>query len=244
MSKKKSNHHSKKSKTGNRNAKSSSNVSKKNGGNLSDKPSSAISDKPPTSIFKISQDVSDETFQLAYKKPITTSSITERTIHKKPVEAFYDRATETTYKRRSVAADRDRTATRRKSEPSRQEWKVWLTKLAIQAGFVLLFYFIVYIVITEYAGEAYDFSYQIFGNVSMEDSSDDKVKVTIPEGAALDEVASLLAEKELIKNEYSFYIREKLSTSEKRMILPGTYILHPSDSYEEILNILTQDEDA
>lgn len=123
-----------------------------------------------------------------------------------------------------------------------QNWGLLFAKLILQVALCILFYFAVYAIVIDYAGEAYDFSYQIFGDVSMDPSSDEKVKITIPEGSSLREVASLLAEKELIKNEYSFYIRGKLSTNEKRVILPGTYILHVSDNYEDILNILTKSD--
>lgn len=71
-----------------------------------------------------------------------------------------------------------------------------------------------------------------------------KVKVTIPKNASLKEVATLLADKELIKNEYSFYIRGKLSTNKKREIIPGTYVLYASDNYEDILNVLTQSDNV
>lgn len=119
-----------------------------------------------------------------------------------------------------------------------------LSKLAIQVALCILFYFVVYIVVIDYAQEAYDFAYQIFGDVCMEPSSKKKVKVTIPENASLKEVSSLLAEKELVKNEYSFYIRGKLSTNEKRKIIPGTYMLCPSDNYEDIFNVLTQSDNV
>ena len=110
------------------------------------------------------------------------------------------------------------------AKQNNQNWGLWFTKLIIQIALCFLFYFAVYAIITDYAGEAYDFAYQIFGDVCVEPSSEKKVKVTIPKNASLKEVASLLADKELIKNEYSFYIRSKLSTNKKREIIPGTYV--------------------
>lgn len=121
---------------------------------------------------------------------------------------------------------------------------LWFTKIIIQTVLCILFYFVVYTIVTDYAKESYDFAYQIFGDVCVEPSSEKKVKVTIPENASLKEVASLLADKELIKNEYSFYIRGKLSTNKKREIIPGTYVLYASDNYEDILNVLTQSDNV
>lgn len=127
---------------------------------------------------------------------------------------------------------------------SNRNWGLWFTKLTVQAAIGILFYFAIYAIVTDYAGEAYDFAYQIFGDVCVDPSSNKKVKVTIPENASLKEIASLLADKQLIKNEYSFYIRGKLSTNDKRVIVPGTYVLYASDNYEDILNVLTQSDNV
>ena len=119
---------------------------------------------------------------------------------------------------------------------------LWFTKLALQAAICVLFYFAVYTIITDYSGQVYDFAYEIFGDVCVDPSSKEKVSVTISEGASLKEISTLLSEKGLIRNEYSFYIRSKLSTNDKRVIIPGTYTLKASDNYEDILNILTQND--
>lgn len=149
-----------------------------------------------------------------------------------------------TYTPKNRASVNTTTSLKQRNQKSSRNWGLVFTKLTIQVVLCILFYFAVYIIVTDYAGEAYDFAYQIFGDVCVEPSSDKKVKVTIPENASLKEIASLLADKELIKNEYSFYIRGKLSTNDKRVIMPGTYILYPSDNYEDILNTLTQSDNV
>lgn len=148
------------------------------------------------------------------------------------------------YSSQSRSSVNTKSSVKRNTQKTNQNWGLWFTKLTIQAALCILFYFAIYAIVTDYAGEAYDFAYQIFGDVCVEPSSDKKVKVTIPENASLKEIASLLADKELIKNEYSFYIRGKLSTNDKRVIVPGTYVLYASDNYEDILNVLTQSDNV
>ncbi|MDE7422933.1 MAG: endolytic transglycosylase MltG [Lachnospiraceae bacterium] len=148
------------------------------------------------------------------------------------------------YSSQSRSSINTKSSVKRNTQKTNQNWGLWFTKLTIQAALCILFYFAIYAIVTDYAGEAYDFAYQIFGDVCVEPSSDKKVKVTIPENASLKEIASLLADKELIKNEYSFYIRGKLSTNDKRVIVPGTYVLYASDNYEDILNVLTQSDNV
>ena len=149
-----------------------------------------------------------------------------------------------TYTSKNRTSVNTTTSLKQRNQKTDRNWGLWFTKLTIQVVLCILFYFAVYMIVTDYAGESYDFAYQIFGDVCVEPSSDKKVKVTIPENASLKEIASLLADKELIKNKYSFYIRSKLSTNDKRVIMPGTYVLYPSDNYEDILNTLTQSDNV
>lgn len=148
------------------------------------------------------------------------------------------------YSSQSRSSINTKSSVKRNTQKTNQNWGLWFTKLTIQAALCILFYFAIYAIVTDYAGEAYDFAYQIFGDVCVDPSSNKKVKVTIPENASLKEIASLLADKELIKNEYSFYIRGKISTNDKRVIVPGTYVLYASDNYEDILNVLTQSDNV
>ena len=149
-----------------------------------------------------------------------------------------------TYTSKNRTSVNTTTSLKQRNQKTDRNLGLWFTKLTIQVVLCILFYFAVYMIVTDYAGESYDFAYQIFGDVCVEPSSDKKVKVTIPENASLKEIASLLADKELIKNKYSFYVRSKLSTNDKRVIMPGTYVLYPSDNYEDILNTLTQSDNV
>jgi len=65
------------------------------------------------------------------------------------------------------------------------------------------------------------------------------VTVTVKRGANVSEVATLLKEKQLIRNEWVFkqYIRNK---NLQEQILAGTYALKPSQSVKEIVSILTE----
>ena len=63
--------------------------------------------------------------------------------------------------------------------------------------------------------------------------------VTIPKGATLKEVASLLKKQHIVKSDWAFaqYVRNKQAEDE---IKAGTYDLSPSQSVQEIVSIITE----
>lgn len=75
-------------------------------------------------------------------------------------------------------------------------------------------------------------------NLKAVGSSETAVIVTIPTGSTVNEIASLLKEKQLIRNERVFtqYIR---SQGDQDKLQAGTYSLRPSQSVQEITTILT-----
>lgn len=116
----------------------------------------------------------------------------------------------------------------------------------LQITVVIIFYLLVIVGIKSGVETAYEFSYEIFGNVSVEAEPGRNVKVVIGTTDSK-KIAKLLLEKGLIVNEYSFLIREKLSITKSHPIEPGEYVLNTSMNYEEILNVLTntvEEEDS
>lgn len=85
---------------------------------------------------------------------------------------------------------------------------------------------------------AYDFSYEIFGNTVVEESSEKVVPIQISEGASTDEIATLLEKKGLIKYKYAFIIHVALSQY-KGQIQAGNYELSPSMNMDEMLAIMS-----
>lgn len=102
----------------------------------------------------------------------------------------------------------------------------------------VIFYMLVIIAISKMCSVTFDFMYQIFGEVSVQEAPGTDVEFTINEGESTMSVASRMEYGKLIRNKYSFYIRVKLDTQDAG-IMPGTYELNTSMSYGEILDIIT-----
>ena len=88
---------------------------------------------------------------------------------------------------------------------------------------------------------AYDFSFQVFGNETVDTGEGRNALITINEGASSMEIASKLEMNKIIKNRYSFYIKVKLLNSE---IKAGTFIVNSSMTYDQILKVITNYKNA
>ncbi len=109
----------------------------------------------------------------------------------------------------------------------------------IQIVLNVLFYVVAMIIIMRFSTAAYELSYQIFGNVTVQASPGEDRTVTIESGDSTVEIATMLEQKGIIVNKYSFLVRAKISISSRHPIMPGTYILNTSMPYETILEIIT-----
>ena len=87
--------------------------------------------------------------------------------------------------------------------------------------------------------EAYEFSYQIFGNVAVAEEPGTDVMITNRSGNTTKEIAELLEYKRVIANSNSFFIRAKLMVNDTDPILPGVYKLNTSMNYGEIIETIT-----
>lgn len=127
------------------------------------------------------------------------------------------------------------------------------TKLALRITggvfrFVLnvLFYVIVVMCIFAVSKKAYDFTYQVFGEVRAEENEGRDMKIRIVRGDSTMEIGQKLEQSKLILDKNAFFIKAKINGID---IMPGTYALNSSMSYDEILayisdvnNSLTSDE--
>lgn len=102
----------------------------------------------------------------------------------------------------------------------------------------ILFYVIVVMLITKYSGVAYDFAYQVFGEVAAAEAGETvkDVTITIKKGESTMSIASKLEMNRVIDNKYSFYLRAKLFQSN---IKTGKYVVNASMTYGEILDVIS-----
>lgn len=100
----------------------------------------------------------------------------------------------------------------------------------------VLFYCIVVFVVIKACSFAYDFSYQLFGDVPVSQSQGIERQIVINQGDSTYSVASKLELNKLIVDKYSFYLRAKLTDE---TIQPGIYTLNSSMNYDEIFAVIT-----
>lgn len=93
---------------------------------------------------------------------------------------------------------------------------------------------------------AYDFGYRVFNEPPMEKAPGTAVVVTIEENMEAMEFAEYLLEKELIRDQYLFWLQYQLSAYKDELI-PGTYTLNTSMTAKEMLLVLAgelEEEDS
>ncbi len=110
----------------------------------------------------------------------------------------------------------------------------------ISATLQLLFNIIIYVVIImalfKFGTMAYNFTYQIFGEVSVSESPGKDITLQIKKGESSQTIAHKLELSNVIVDEYSFLVKLKLS---KTVIMPGEYVLNNSMDYNEIIDIIS-----
>lgn len=109
----------------------------------------------------------------------------------------------------------------------------------IQIILNVLFYVLAIIVIMRFSTAAYELSYQVFGNVTVQEAPGVDKVITIEEGTSTMSIAAMLEEEGLVVNKYSFLIRTKITISDSHPIMPGSYTLNTSMPYETIIEIIT-----
>lgn len=99
-----------------------------------------------------------------------------------------------------------------------------------------IFYIAVIWVVWTAGRYVYDFSYQLFGSVSVTSEPGTEIEFTIGKGEATMDIANRLEFNGLIVNKYSFYMKTKIKSYK---IYPGTYVLNTSMDYNDILKVIT-----
>jgi len=100
----------------------------------------------------------------------------------------------------------------------------------------VIFYIAVIYLIARISQLTYNFTYQIFGQVTKEEAPGRDVEIQIKKGESTMNVASKLEFNKIIVNKYSFYVKAKLK---KYVIMPGTYTVNTSMTYDEIFTTIT-----
>lgn len=109
-------------------------------------------------------------------------------------------------------------------------------------GFILrllmniIFYIVIIILIINVSKAAFNFTYQLYGPVTVDPAPGREVMLQIKKGESSMDVASKLELNRVIDNKYAFYLRTKL---QNKVIMPGTYVVNSSMTFDEILMNIT-----
>ncbi|MDD3173616.1 MAG: endolytic transglycosylase MltG [Herbinix sp.] len=100
----------------------------------------------------------------------------------------------------------------------------------------IIFYILVIILIVNVSKLAYNFTYQLYGPVTVEQAPGTDIIFQVKEGESTMDIASKLELNLAITNKYAFYLKAKL---QKSVIMPGTYKLNSSMTYDDIITVIT-----
>lgn len=102
---------------------------------------------------------------------------------------------------------------------------------------------IVIMLVYKFAISAYTFGYEVFADVPVAAQPGQDVSVAVVEGKSVMEVAGILKEKGLIKDEKMFYVQERLSEYHGKF-QPGIFTLNTSMSAREMMEIMSATADG
>lgn len=122
------------------------------------------------------------------------------------------------------------------SKPTASQLVLKITSFILRLLLNIIFYVVVIMLIATLSKEAYNFCYQIFGQVTESAAPGRDVDIQIRKGESTMHVASKLELNKVIVNKYSFFIKAKLK---KYNIMPGEFTLNTSMTYDEIFAIIT-----
>lgn len=112
----------------------------------------------------------------------------------------------------------------------------FLTAVVRIAILVVIVYFIQKLGVT-----AYGYGYRVFSEEPMTTGSGTDVSVTIPLGSSAMDIGKILEERGLIRDAKLFYIQEKLSAYRGKL-KPGTYTLNTSMTAEDMMGVISQED--
>ena len=111
-----------------------------------------------------------------------------------------------------------------------------ITSFIIRLLMNIMFYILVIFLIVAISRKAFQFTYQLYGPVIVEEAPGKDIIFQIKKGESAMDVASKLERNRVIVSKYSFYVKTKLQGAE---IMAGTYEINSSMTYDEILNTIT-----
>jgi len=111
-----------------------------------------------------------------------------------------------------------------------------ITSFIIRLLMNIMFYVLVAFLIVNVSKQAFQFTYELYGPVAVENEPGRDIPIQIKKGESTMDVASKLEVNRAIVNKYSFYIKTKI---EDIAIMPGTYEINSSMTYNDILEIIT-----
>lgn len=109
------------------------------------------------------------------------------------------------------------------------------TSLIVQILLNILFYGVAIFITMTCANKAYDFAYQIYGEVAVEESKGKTKQIEIKDGESIVQVANKLQSENLIADKYAFLIKFKLS---EEVLKPGKYEISNTRTNVEIMDTI------
>ncbi len=107
----------------------------------------------------------------------------------------------------------------------------------ILRGLLNIVFVIMVVIVAIYGSRtAYNFAYRLYGPVTMDKEPGRTIPIQINKGESSMDIASKLEVNRVIVDKNSFYFKVKL---QEKVIMPGTYRVNSSMTYDEILNIIT-----
>ena len=85
---------------------------------------------------------------------------------------------------------------------------------------------------------SFDFAYQVFSTTAVEPGSNKKTAITITDDEPLLDIADSLKKSGVIDNKYAFILKVRINGDAGKM-KPGTYTMSPSNTNQEIIDIIT-----
>lgn len=126
------------------------------------------------------------------------------------------------------------------SKPTNAKLTIRIASSIFKLLLNIAFYLVVVLLIVSASKKTYDFCYQIFGQGTVDEAPGVNAEIQVKKGESTMNVASKLNLNKIIKNKYTFYIKAKLM---KHTIMPGTYTVNTSMTYDEIFAIITVPSD-
>ncbi len=111
-----------------------------------------------------------------------------------------------------------------------------VTSFIVRMLLNIFFYILVVILIINVSKYAYTFTYQLYGPDTVDEAPGREIVFQIKKGESKMDIATKLELNHAIKNKYSFYLKTKL---QEYVIIPGTYIINSSMTYDDILDAIT-----